>query len=90
MTKRDIVSKISQEKGIKPTVVKVVVQGVFDTIIDALSKNRTIEIRNFGVFKVKKRRRRIGRNPRTGEVVPIPERKVVIFKPGLEMKKSIR
>lgn len=90
MTKRDIVLKISDDTGIKQLDVKKVVQKAFDTIIDALIKNEKIELRNFGVFKIKERRSRTGRNPRTGEVVPVPPRKVVVFKPGLEMKQKIR
>ncbi len=90
MTKRDIVLTISERTGIKQVVVKEVVQGVFDTIFEALKNGKTIEIRNFGVFKVKKRKPRIGRNPKTGEVVPVPERNAVVFKPGQEMKKVIK
>jgi len=90
MTKRDIVLKISEKTGIKQIVVKEVVQQIFDTIFESLKSGKKIEIRNFGVFKVKKRKRRIGRNPKTGEVVPVPERNTVVFKPGLEMKKAIR
>ncbi len=90
MTKRDIVLKISAKTGIKQIVVKEVVQQVFDVIFGALKEGKKIEIRNFGVFKVKKRKSRIGRNPKTGDVVPVPERNTVVFKPGLEMKKEIK
>ncbi len=90
MRKRDIVLKISQETEIKQVVVKEVVQRTFDAILGALKEGRRIELRNFGVFEVKKRKKRVGRNPKTGDVVPIPERRVVDFKPGLEMKNSIK
>ena len=70
--------------------VKEVVQRTFDTILEALKQGKRIELRNFGVFQLKKRKRRIGRNPKTGEVVPVPERLTVVFKPGLEMKKFIK
>ena len=90
MTKRDIVLKISEKTGAKQILVKEIVQRVFDTVFEALKEGKTIEIRNFGVFKVKKRKSRIGRNPKTGEVVPVPERNTVVFKPGLEMKKEIK
>ena len=86
MRKRDIVLKISQETGVKQVIVKDVVQRTFDTILAALNDGQRIELRNFGVFQVKKRKKRIGRNPKTGQVVPVPERLVVVFKPGLEMK----
>jgi nucleoid DNA-binding protein len=90
MRKRDIVLKISQETEIKQVVVKEVVQRTFDAILEALKQGKRIELRNFGVFQLKKRKKRIGRNPKTGEVVPVPERLTVVFKPGLEMKKFIK
>jgi len=90
MRKRDIVLKISQDTGIKQVVVKEVVQQTFDSILKALKEGKRIELRNFGIFLVKKRKKRIGRNPKTGEVVPVPERLSVVFKPGLEMKKLVK
>ncbi len=90
MTKKDIVLKIADETGLKQADVKLVVQKTFDIIIDALEMGDKIELRNFGVFKVKERRPRVGRNPRTGEAVPVPPRRVVVFKPGLEMKARIK
>ena len=90
MRKRDIVLKISEDTGIKQVVVKEVVQRTFDSILEALKSGKRIELRNFGVFQVKKRKKRIGRNPKTGEVVPVPERQTVVFKPGLEMKNKIK
>ncbi|MCF7908835.1 MAG: integration host factor subunit beta [Candidatus Omnitrophica bacterium] len=90
MRKRDIVLKISQDTEVKQVVVKEVVQRTFDAILEALKAGNRIELRNFGVFQVKKRKKRIGRNPKTGEVVPVPERRTVVFKPGLEMKKHIK
>ncbi len=90
MTKKDIVLRITDMTQIKQVDVKKVVQKTFDVIIDSLVRSEKIELRNFGVFKIKERRARFGRNPRTGESVPVPPRKVVVFKPGLEMKKKIR
>jgi len=90
MTKKDIVLKIADESKFKQVVVKKVVHRVFDVMLEALLKGDKIEIRNFGVFKVKKRKPRIGRNPRTNQPVPVPERKTVVFKPGLEMKQRIK
>ena len=90
MRKRDIVLKISQETEIKQVIVKEVVQRTFDTILESLKSGKRIELRNFGVFQVKKRKKRVGRNPKTGEVVPVPERRTVVFKPGLEMKNFIK
>ena len=90
MRKRDIVLKISQETQIKQVIVKKVVQRTLDVIFEALRNGKKIELRNFGIFQVKKRKKRIGRNPKTGEVIPVPERLTVVFKPGLEMKRSIK
>lgn len=90
MTKKDIILKVSDETNIKQTDVKKVVQRTLDCILDALVRGEKIELRNFGVFKIKQRKSRTGRNPRTGQTVPVPPRKAVVFKPGLEMKKRVK
>ena len=90
MTKKDIVLKITDMTGIKQVDVKRIVQKTFDVIIDSLVRNEKVELRNFGVFKIKERKARFGRNPRTGDSVPVPPRKVVVFKSGLEMKQKIK
>jgi len=90
MTKKDIILKVSDETNLKQIDVKRVVQKTFDCIIEALTRGEKIELRNFGVFKLKQRKSRIGRNPRTGQVVPVPPRKVVVFKPGLEIKQKVK
>ena len=90
MTKKDIVIKITDKTGIKQVDVKTIVQNTFDVIIESLIRSEKVELRNFGVFKIKERKARFGRNPRTGESVPVPPRKVVVFKPGLEMKQRIK
>ena len=90
MTKKELVLKIAEETDLKQIDVKSVIQKTLDHIIDALAKGETVELRNFGVFKVKSRKPRIGRNPKTGASVPIPERKTVSFKLGMVMKKKVR
>lgn len=90
MTKKDIVLKIAEDTELKQIDVKRVVQKTLDYIVDALKDGKTVELRNFGVFKIKSRRPRIGRNPKTGTAVPIPERKVVSFKAGMVMKKKVK
>lgn len=90
MTKKDIVLKITDTTGIKQVDVKKIVQKTFDVITDALMKGEKVELRNFGVFKIKERKARFGRNPRTGQAVPVPPRRVVIFKSGLEMKVKVK
>ena len=89
MTKKDIVLKIAEETELKQIDVKKVVQRTLDHIIEALTKGETVELRNFGIFKVKSRKSRVGRNPKTGVTVPIPEKKVVSFKSGMVMKKKV-
>ncbi len=90
MTKKDIVIKIAEEADIKQIDVKKIVQKTLDCIIDSLASGETVELRNFGVFKVKSRKARRGRNPRTGTEVPVPPKKVAIFKPGLIMKARVK
>jgi len=90
MTKRDLVVRISNETGLIQQDVLTVVQKTLDYISDALAEGRTVELRNFGVFEVKVRKARIGRNPNSPEAdVPIPPRAVVKFKPGEEMRESV-
>ncbi len=89
MTKKDIIMKIADETGLKQVDVKKVVQRTFDMITDSLSRGSKVELRNFGIFKVKTRKGRLGRNPRTGEGVNIPDKKVVSFKSGMKMKVDV-
>ena len=89
MTKKDIVIKIAEEAELKQIDVKIIVQKTLDHIVEALTKGETVELRNFGIFKVKSRKSRVGRNPKTGVTVPIPEKRIVSFKPGMVMKKRV-
>ncbi|MDD5745942.1 MAG: integration host factor subunit beta [Candidatus Omnitrophica bacterium] len=90
MTKKDIVLKIANDTKMKQQDIKKVVQKALDAIIESLVSGQTVELRNFGIFKVKSRRGRTGRNPRTGQIVPVPPKRIVVFKPGLEMKKLVK
>lgn len=90
MTKRDLVVRISQETGLIQEDVLTVIQKTLDYISEALARGENIELRNFGVFEVKLRKARIGRNPNDPERdVPIPPRAVVKFKPGKEMRETV-
>ena len=90
LTKRDLVTRISNETGLVQQQVLEVVQRTLDYIAESLSKGDKVELRNFGVFEVKIRKARIGRNPNSPEKdVPIPERAVVKFKPGKEMRAEV-
>ncbi|MBU0571407.1 MAG: integration host factor subunit beta [Candidatus Omnitrophica bacterium] len=90
MTKKDIITRISAETGLKQIDVKEVVQRTFDIIVESLSRGKKVELRNFGILKVKTRKGRMGRNPRTGDSVAIPDKKVVNFKPGMKMKLDVK
>ncbi len=90
MTKKEIVKTISEEIGLTQLKTKEIVQKTFDAIVETLVEDRRIELRNFGVFEVKKRAARKARNPRTGEKVYVPEKFVVTFKPGKEMEERVR
>ena len=90
LTKRDLVMRISEETGYVQQQVLDVVQKTLDHISGSLAKGDTVELRNFGVFEVKVRKARIGRNPNSPETdVPIPERSIVKFKPGKEMREAV-
>ena len=90
MTKKEIVKTISDEIGLTQLKTKEIVQKTFDAIVDTLVEERRIELRNFGVFEVKRRAARKARNPRTGDKVDVPEKFVVTFKPGKEMEEKVR
>ena len=90
MTKKEIVKTISDKIGLTQLQTKEIVQQTFDAIVDTLVEERRIELRNFGVFEVKKRAARKARNPRTGERVDVAEKYVVTFKPGKEMEEKVR
>ena len=90
MTKKEIVKTISEEIGLTQLKTKEIVQKTFDAIVRSLVDERRIELRNFGVFEVKKRAARKARNPRTGQRVEVPEKYVVTFKPGKEMEERVR
>ena len=90
MTKRDLVIRISNETGLVQQQVLEVVQRTLDYISEAVAKGETVELRNFGVFEVKTRKARVGRNPNHPETdVPIPKRVVVKFKQGKEMRDAV-
>ncbi len=90
MTKKDIVAKVSNETNLTQIDVKKIVQRTLDVVLESLERGETVELRNFGVFKVKTRKGRLGRNPRTGQEVQVPEKRVVVFKPGLVLKSQVK
>ncbi len=90
MTKRDLVVRISKETGVPQQDVYVIVQKTMDYIADGLVEGQHIEFRDFGVFDICRRKRRVGRNPNNpGTPVPIPEHNVVRFRPGKRLKARV-
>ncbi|WP_406699207.1 HU family DNA-binding protein [Singulisphaera sp. Ch08] len=90
MTKKEIVRMISEEMGLTQLQTKDIVQRTLDEITRTLVAEGRIELRNFGVFEIKRHAPRKARNPRTGEKVDIPAKNVVTFKPGKEMEEQVR
>jgi nucleoid DNA-binding protein len=90
LTKRDLVVRISNETGLVQQQVFDVVQKTLDHIAGALAKGDKVELRNFGVFEIKIRKARVGRNPNAPETdVPIPARAMVKFRAGKEMRADV-
>lgn len=89
MTKADIVDEIAKATGMTKLETKVVVDNVFSSIIAAISTGKRIELRGFGVFKHKTRKPRIARNPKSGELVPLKERYVPVFKPSPDFLEKV-
>jgi nucleoid DNA-binding protein len=90
MTKKEIVKVISERADLTQLKTKEIVQWTFDAIIDTLLEEHRIELRNFGVFEVKRRKARKARNPRTGAKVEVGEKYVVTFQPGKEMEERVK
>lgn len=90
VTKKKLIQKISQKKGLHPNDVRVVVQAFLDEMSDTLTEGDRLEFRDFGVFEIVERKQKIGRNPKNAAVpIVIPARKAVKFTPGKNMRKKI-
>jgi nucleoid DNA-binding protein len=90
MTKRDLVMRVSETTGLPQEDVQQIVQKTVDSIAEAVSQGRKVELRNFGVFEVRVRKARIGRNPHDPSTdVAIPQRTIVKFKPGKELRELV-
>jgi integration host factor subunit beta len=86
MTKAELVEEVTRVTELPRKESEEVVEALFDAIIGALQSNDKIEIRGFGSFRTRQRRGRTGRNPKTGEKVEVPPKKVPFFKPSKELK----
>src|SRR5215471_2158423 len=89
MTKKDLAKAIADEMGLTHAQATEVIQRVLDGITETLCEDGRLELRNLGLFEVKQRRPRKARNPRTGQAVEVPAKRVVTFKPGREMEERV-
>jgi DNA-binding protein HU-beta len=89
MTKADIVDKVAIGTGLTKLETEAIIEGFFKTVIDALREGKGIEIRGFGTYKVKKKRARQARNPKTGDQVFVPEHYVPTFKFSKDFKELV-
>ena len=89
MTKADLVDQVATATGLTKKDTAVVVDGFLEAVKQALAQEKNIEIRGFGSFKVKRRKSRKARNPRTGDPVHVPARLVPTFKPSKELKEMV-
>ena len=89
MTKAELVEEVSRVSDLTKKHSEVIVDTVFRSIIEALHRGEKIELRGFGSFRLRKREPRKGRNPKTGDKVDVPPKKVPYFKPGKELKELI-
>jgi nucleoid DNA-binding protein len=90
VTRKDIIRVISEELGFAQLQTRQIVQNLFDTIINTLAEEGRVELRNFGVFEVKWRKARKAHNPHTGELVMVPRRCTVVFKPGQALAERVK
>ncbi len=86
MTKADLVEEVIRVTVLPRKESEIVVETIFESIIQALQGNDKIEIRGFGSFRTRQRRGRIGRNPKTGAKVEVPPKRIPYFKPSKELK----
>jgi integration host factor subunit beta len=89
MTKAELVEEVSRVSDLSKKHSEIIVETVFKSIIDALHRGEKIELRGFGSFRLRKRESRKGRNPKTGDRVDVPPKRVPYFKPGKELKDLI-
>ncbi len=89
MTKAELVEEVAQNSHLTKKDAEVIVQTVLDSIILSLKEGKKVELRGFGSFRLRQRSSRTGRNPKTGEKVKVPAKRIPYFKPGKELKDLI-
>ena len=86
LTKADLIEEVLKVTELPRKESETIVETIFDSIIEAIQKGEKIEIRGFGSFRTRQRRGRVGRNPKTGEKVEVPAKRIPFFKPSKELK----
>jgi integration host factor subunit beta len=86
MTKADLIDEVSRLAELTRKDSEVIVETIFDSVVRSLRAGDKIEIRGFGSFRTRQRKPRVGRNPKTGERVEVPAKKIPFFKPSKELK----
>jgi integration host factor subunit beta len=86
LTKADLIAEVERITELKRSDSEIIVETIFESIIQSLQKGEKIEIRGFGSFRTRQRRGRVGRNPKTGAKVEVPAKKIPFFKPSKELK----
>lgn len=89
MTKAELVEEVARNSDLSKKDAEVIVQSVLDSIIESLKSGTKVELRGFGSFRLRSRSERKGRNPKTGDQVHVPAKKVPYFKPGKDLKELI-
>ena len=89
MTKAELVEEVARSTQLTKRHAEVIVNTVFESIVDSLKDGEKIELRGFGSFRIRERNSRIGRNPKTGDRVDVPSKRVPYFKPGKQLKELL-
>ena len=89
MTKAELVEEVARAVQLTKKQAEIIVNVVFDSIVESLRSGEKIELRGFGSFRLRNRKSRLGRNPKTGERVEVPSKRIPYFKPGKELKEMI-
>lgn len=89
MTKADLIIELAKQTALTKKESEIVVKTIFDSICDALINGDKVELRGFGSFRVRDRKSRQGRNPKTGDTVDVPAKKVPFFKAGKELRAMV-
>ena len=89
MTKAELVEEVARNTQLTKKHAEIIVNTVFDSIVHSLKSGEKIELRGFGSFRIRRRGARIGRNPKTGDRVEVPPKKIPYFKPGKELRELL-